>query len=167
MKKLSFGQTLLEVVFAVGVLALIGTAVVALSTLSVRNNSFAKNKTKANKYTQEAMEWIKQQKEDRWQNIWPHAGNSTEKKYCLSCLEDFDPGCTATWSNSEKSCDLVDPSDNIAGTIYDREIWLLRGGGAGCTNNTCFTATAVLYWTDGQGVHDVQSKSIFTNWGGL
>ena len=168
MKKNNIGQSLLEVVFAVGVMALIGVTIVALSTGGVRNTSFSENRTKANKYVQQAMEWVKQQKDEEWDSIHPHASNtSTPRKYCFSCLTGIDPGCTATWSNSGGMCDISDPTDKISGTVFFREVWLIRVQNPpyeGCTKEKCFTADVRIYWTDAQGTHDVEAKSLMTKW---
>jgi len=53
------GQSLIEVVVAIGIVVIVIVALVAVTTVSVRNASFSRNQALATKYAQEAIEKIR------------------------------------------------------------------------------------------------------------
>jgi len=57
------GQSLFEVMFAVGIAALVMIAIVSLSTRSVKNSDFSKNNALATKYAQEGIEIVRQRRD--------------------------------------------------------------------------------------------------------
>lgn len=61
------GQTLVEMVFALGVAVLVIVALVAATTVAVRNAQFAKSESLASKYGQEGMEKVRAYRD---QNSW-------------------------------------------------------------------------------------------------
>ncbi len=56
MTKKESGQSLVEILAALGVVILVILALVVIATASIRNATFAKNQSLANKYAQEAIE---------------------------------------------------------------------------------------------------------------
>jgi len=66
MKKDS-GQSLVEMVIAIGVVLIIIVTLVAVTTISVRNASFSRNQSLATKYAQETIEKVRAYRE---QNSW-------------------------------------------------------------------------------------------------
>jgi Tfp pilus assembly protein PilV len=73
-QKLFLGQSLFEVLVAVGISALILLGVVSLATSSVRNSNFSKNNSQATKYTQEEMEWLREQRDADWSAFMSSVG---------------------------------------------------------------------------------------------
>jgi len=67
------GQSLVEMVIAVGILVLVILALVAVTTVSVRNASFSRNQALATKYAQEAIEKVRAYRE---QNTWENFKNN-------------------------------------------------------------------------------------------
>ena len=57
------GQSLFELVVAIAISALIIVAMVSLAVNSIQNSNFAKNKALASSYAQEAMEWLRGQRD--------------------------------------------------------------------------------------------------------
>jgi Tfp pilus assembly protein PilV len=142
------GQSLFEVVLALGVIALILVAIISLTLVSVRNTNFTKNKSLATRYSEDTEEWLRIQKTSNWSQLTTYAAVSKR------CMPDLD------WTTARiGSCDPVSTTDNIAGTIFDREISL-------SVNNqkTEVTADVSVSWTDAQGFHKSSSSVVFQNW---
>lgn len=72
------GQTLVEVVVALGVAVLVIIALVAATTTSVRNAQFAKNQSLATKYAQEGMEKVRALRDQNPTTFWSKTGTETE-----------------------------------------------------------------------------------------
>lgn len=102
------GQTLFELIIALGIGVLIITAIVHLVTISVRNASFAKNKTEATRYAQQALEWIRNEKEQNWAGFWAKTGNPSY--WCLPELS-WDPPAVQSLCTDQQ----------IGSTIFSRE----------------------------------------------
>ena len=138
------GQSLFEVVVAVGVFALVIAAIVGLSTSSIRNTTFSRNNSLATRYSQEAVEWLRTQRDTNWVSFHAKA-ISVPPTYCLKGLSWIDIGdCGALDAIPETSLfRQVDFSDVTA---------------------TSVTATITTYWTDSQGLHQVEVSTEFTDW---
>jgi len=61
------GQTLLEMVVVLGILAIVIFALVGVTTISIRNAGFSRNQVLATKYAQQAIEKIRASRE---QSTW-------------------------------------------------------------------------------------------------
>lgn len=144
------GQSLFEVVIAIGVAALILVAIVSLSTTSLRNATFAKNNAVATKFAQEGNEWIRQQRDVGWETL-----RANTNKVCLGTL---------SWS---ATC-AID-------TVFSRSLQFICKIYNPATGNTsndalCSVATNVIdsyvtvSWIDGQGTHKVNSVTTLTRW---
>jgi len=72
-----------EVVLALFIITMIIVAVVILSTASISNSLFSRNKTLANKYSQEAIEWLRSQRES---NSATFITSANTPIYCLNSL---------------------------------------------------------------------------------
>lgn len=68
------GQSLVEVVVAVGVMALLLTAVLSLISLSVKNSRLAKDRTKAANLAQEGIELMRTYRDLSWTGLLEKAG---------------------------------------------------------------------------------------------
>lgn len=146
------GQSLFEVIIAIGVIALILVGVVSLATVSVRNSSFAGNNALATKYAQEGAEWLRQQRDASWSIFIANTGNT--------CLGTLAWGVTCP----------------IPGTLFSRAIsFTCFRYNAGpppieiplaCSDPTVDIAdtTVTVSWTDAQGTHVVRSATRLTNW---
>ncbi|MFC1649734.1 hypothetical protein ACFL2C_03430 [Patescibacteria group bacterium] len=134
MVKLNKGQSLFEVVFAIAIATVVLTGVVFLATSTIRNSTFSKNKAEATKFTQEAAEWLREQKDQNWDNLATHISPSR----CLGDL-NWASGCV------------------IVGTIFSRSVSLTQVGDD-------IEAQVIVTWTDGLGEHQVKSITTYTNW---
>lgn len=128
------GQSLFEVIFAIGITALVLVGALSLSTTSVRNSNFSKNNSLATKYAQEGMEWIREQRDSSWSNLTSHPGTS-----CISNPPAWGGSCTIATGFSRNVTLTTISADEI---------------------NVIVRVT----WQDGQGSHEVKSATTFTRW---
>lgn len=139
------GQSLFEVVIALGISAIVVAALVGLTATSIRNATFSKNKTLAGRMAEEATEWLRGQRD---QDVAGFIANSQTSVWCLSTLGWSNPGtCTA--------------GDEIAGTQFMRELAFSEDAGI---PEIIIEADVRVWWNDSQGEHEVRSATNFTDW---
>jgi hypothetical protein len=146
MKKYNEGQSLFEVVLALALSTLIIVALVSLVANSIRNSSYSRNKTYATRYTQEATEWLRGERDGDWDVF------STNFLFCptpphVQCLD------TLAWGN----CGICGDTEFVD-NIFKREISFSD------IEADSVTVEATTYWIDSQGIHEVRSNTILTDW---
>jgi hypothetical protein len=144
------GQSLFEVILALFIITLIIVAVVILSTNSISNSLLSRNKSLASKYTQEAVEWLRKQKQIDF-TLFKNNITSNPTTYCLTAALNW---------NLSGNCSLLDNSENIGTTIFRREVSLtseLDGG------KPLITANVVTFWDDSKGRHEARTVTYFTD----
>jgi len=147
------GQSLFEILFAILIISLIITAVVGLATVSIRNSVYAKNKTLATKYAQEAVEWCRLVR-DKSNKLWAHGGRSGEPKiYCLQELTNVD-----AWNPGRPKPCGEQASPYITGTTFIRELSLLR---IEEDSHKLINVKVTVQWNDAQGNHEVRVVTDF------
>lgn len=144
-KNLEGGQSLFEVVLALGVITAISVGIVSLTVSAIRNAAFSKNKTLAGRYAQQATEWLRSERDNDFDAFQTHA---LTLRWCLSEL------------NWEK-VGVCGDSDKIAGTPLSREVSFLSNLVSG---KTVIEADVKLYWQDAQGLHETRSVTSFSDW---
>jgi len=142
MTKEEKGQGLFEVVLALAVAALIMVAIVALATVSIRNASFSRNQSLATRYAQEAVEWLRGERDKDWDAFNAYAASGT---WCLKELAFNDLGACSQ-------------SEVIAGTNFRREATLT------IIDSANIDTEVKVYWEDAQGIHEVKTITTFTDW---
>ncbi len=84
----SSGSTLIEILFATAVLGLVMTSIVSVITLSVKNTAESKERSLSTKYSQDGMEFFRQQREALgWETFvgsFPQSG--AVATYCLASI---------------------------------------------------------------------------------
>lgn len=143
------GQSLFEVVFAVGMSALIITTIVTLASNAISNSTFSKNKALAGRFTQEAVEWLRGERDTDWDNFYLNAATSP---WCLPSLNWNTPGAC---DESES----IPENDN-----FKRELSFNSVDPTNCDSITCVEAKVKVYWQDGRGLHEVSTVTNFTDW---
>lgn len=68
------GQSIIEAVVAVSVVVLIIITLVSAVTVSVKNATFAKNKSLATKYVNQGLEAVRSIRDSNWQNLLDASG---------------------------------------------------------------------------------------------
>lgn len=138
------GQSLIEVLIALGIGVLVIVALVQSLVTSVKNASFAKNQNLATRYSQEAVESIRSERDKLgWSTMNTNFNNKT---FCLPT------GDSATWSQKVVSCAA------ILGTIFVREAKFTSGGA-----NTLLVEISTS-WTDSSGTHTSKQNTYLTKW---
>jgi type II secretory pathway pseudopilin PulG len=144
------GQSLFELVVTIGVIGIALIATTALIVNSINNSTFSRNKSVASHHTQEALEWIRGQRDTDWAAFITHASPGSGKTYCLDALD-------AAFSNTG-SCGQ---SDFVNGnTPFLREVTLIYNPGPPDT----IEATVVTKWESSNKEHQVRASTVFSNW---
>ena len=141
--KIQKGQSMFEVVLALFIITMIIVAVVILSTNSISNSLFSRNKTLANRYSQEAIEWLRSEREA---NIALFKTRATGV-YCLQQPID--------WLNTG-SCGSTEVIS--ANSIFTRQVNFTV-----ITSPTIIKAEVVTSWSDSRGVHQAISTTEFSD----
>lgn len=142
--KLEKGQSLFEVVLALGVMTAITIGLVSLAASSIRNAGFSKSKTLAGRYVQEATEWLRSERDADFTAFKTH---TLTPVWCLASLSWIKIGACGS-------------SDVIPNTSLSRDVTFSILP----SENTVIRANVKVYWTDGQGDHEVSSITSFTDW---
>lgn len=137
------GQSLFEVVVALAMAALIITSVVVLATLSIKSTSFSRNKTLATRHAQEAVEWLRGQRDN---NLTEFKNNISISQWCLSDL---------SWNVSNQG--PCGDDETIPNTNFLRSSSFTVG-----VNE--IVVEVVVSWTDSIGFHQTNVNTIFTDW---
>ena len=137
------GQSLVELIIAFFVMALVVVAIVGLSTKSVRNSSFARDNSLARKYAEEGMEWVRNKRNEDWSTLYGKGGSDSFNIYCLNSF----PG---TWHSG--NC-----SDYISNTIFARELGLRKN------EDNALDIYVSVDWEDSQGDHEVKLETKLYN----
>lgn len=155
MKKNISGQSLFEIILSLAISILIITSLVTLAANAVRNSTYSKNKTQATRFSQEATEWLRGERDADWDTLYAKAGVNPPQLYCLKTLVWADAsigtGCTS--------------SQVIPTTVFKRELSFERRTVivGGLTKNI-IDASVKVYWQDAQGIHEVRSATSFSDW---
>lgn len=139
------GQSLFEVVFAIGMSALIIITIVVLAGNSVSNSTFSKNKTLAGRFVQEATELLRGERDTNWDNFYSDAATP---KWCLP---------SSNWSSAlPRACNATDTI--TSNSNFKREVEFNR------VDSGNVEAKIRVFWQDGRGLHEVSSVTNFTDW---
>lgn len=134
------GQSMFELIVAVFVVGLTLTAIVTLVTNAISNSTFSKERTQAAKYTNEAVEWLREQRDLDWGQFKGRASGSGTT-HCLPNL------------NWGQSCTI------IAGTVFTRTAVLILA-----PSGESVEARVVTSWSDQSGQHESRVTTSLTNW---
>ncbi len=147
------GYSLYEVIVVLGVVSLVLIGIVSLATRSIRNSSFSQNNAMASKYAQEAIEWLRQERDKSWDNFYSKA-SSSGNIYCLRNLNSWP-------SPSPNGCGINDFIEGTNNFYRESTLSLVSIDGP---SSTIVNALVVVRWNDSQGTHSVRSATTFTYW---
>lgn len=134
-------QALFEMVIVIGVLVLILSGIVAVVTRSVKNTTFSSESAVASRYAQEAIEWIRVQRDTEG---WDKLKNKAGQTFCIPAPPQ--------WVNLNQ-CDLINGR-------YERTADLSFVAG----NEDQIKVTVTVKWQDSAGEHNTQLETILTAW---
>ncbi len=150
------GQSLFEVVFALGLVSVILIAIVGLSTGSIRNSTYTKNNVLVTQEAQTGTEWLRSQRDADWNAFKGHA-TLGGKTWCISSLD---------WSTANP----CGAAQYITGTQYKRQVTLWTKDNfppppaPPDTIVDTVDAEVVVTWIDSQGTHEVKNQTSYTDW---
>lgn len=135
-----------EVVIALFIIAMIIVGVVSLSTDSLSNAIFSRNKTLAARYSQEAIEWLRSQREQ--DNVLFQSKASASTNYCFQTL---------AWTNTGKCGD----EEFISNTIFRRDVTFVVSTIQ--DDKKIIEANVTTSWDDSRGTHVATSVTNFND----
>lgn len=136
------GQSIVEVVIALAMISTVLITLVTMAALSIRASTFSRNQTEASRFTGQAAEWLRSEKDASWTVFKSHAATSN---WCLDSL----------YWNKANPCSS---SSVISGTIFTRNLKFINNA------DGSIEADVLTTWTDAQGTHTSPTSIIFTNW---
>ena len=145
--KTESGQSLFEIMLALAITTLIIVAIVALTATSIRNTTFSKNKTLASRYSQEATEWLRGERD---------ADFDAFETRTLTPLYFFP---SLSWAAA--SIGACTSGQEILNTPFRREISF---SSSVINGKTLIQAYVRVYWNEAQGLHEVRSVTNFSDW---
>jgi len=148
-KKNILGQSLMEVVLAIGLITLIMVTVVAAASISITNSSFSKNQTLSTRFSEATLEWLRGERNEDWDYFLSQAlPEGIEQTICFTTL---------SWDGSTLgSCDP--DSEGISDTPLKREVDF------SLVDESTVGVAVRIYWIDANGYHEVNSSTYLTNW---
>lgn len=132
------GQSLGEVVVALGVAVLMAAGLLVGMTVSLRNTESARTRSQAVKFAQEAIEAVRQLRDSDWaefrgrSGLWclSESGDWSQASVCPKLATIFTRGVQFSWNNGEARMDV----------------------------------TATVSWNDGNTTHTSELTTFFTQW---
>jgi hypothetical protein len=149
------GQSLFEVVLAVDLVAVILVGLISAVTVGLANAQFSRNKAQATKYAQEAVEWLRSQRDGSWPTFYAKAGSlPLGLKYCL----DADLSSLAAFPTSGSCASQGAGPINDQFKLFYREVSLLPTAVGHVGINITVT------WAQGARTTDVVIPTYLTQW---
>lgn len=143
------GQSLFELVMAIGVCALIAVGVVSIANNSIQNSTYSKDQSIASSYAQEATEWLREQRDA---NISTFISNSSINGTYWCLLSEPLSG----WPSSG-AC----TSAQTINGMFTRQVKLVT---TTVSTKTQIEADVTVSWTDAKGIHQVTNSTNFSDW---
>lgn len=151
------GQTLIEIIIAVGLVVLVLTSISAGVAISVRNNRHAKSMEEAKQYAREGSEWLRRMRDQLGWDSFAQAvrADGASVTYCLASLPQSGAAFIAL---GNQACTT---SQVINGTVFNRSMSLTTS--AGSIPDTV-TAVISVSWNDGGKSFASQSTVTLRRW---
>jgi Tfp pilus assembly protein PilV len=148
------GQTIIEVIIAAGIVALVLTAVVAAVTSSVKNTALAKSKTVAVKFSQEGVEFFRNQRAALGWEAFGKFFQDTGTTFCLASIPSTISQLTAG------ACTTHDYVDSKS-TFQRSAVITLSTSGSTITN---IKVVVTVTWVDGSVTKTSTITQNFQQW---
>lgn len=136
------GQTLAEVVVAIGVIVLLVTGLIVGTSVTLKASQYSKARSQAVQYAQEAVELARNLRDSGWTDFMTYSG-VTPKSWCLDKA--------GVWTAMSGSC-----SANID-NFYTRQVTLTW-------DDPRMKVDVVVSWIDGNKTYTVPITTYFTRW---
>lgn len=136
------GQTLAEVVVAIGVVVLLVTGLIIGTSVSLKASQYGKARSQAVQYATEAVEVSRNLRDSGWTSFFAYGG-VTPISWCLDK--------SGVWTAMSGSC-----SANID-NFYTRQVTFTW-------DDPRMKTDVVVSWTDGNKIYTVPISTYFTQW---
>lgn len=148
------GQTLIEVIIAIGLVVLVLITLVSALTLAIRNNQFARDQVLARNRTRESLEWVRSVREQMgWDAFYTMISNDgSPAVYCLTALPTDIASITSLPNQPCSSTEVV------SGTKYIRTMTMTL------TSAEEIEIVVTVTWTEGGKDHQSMSTLIVRKW---
>lgn len=146
------GQSLFEVIFALGIAAIILLAMASLASSTLRNTTFSTDNATSTQLAQEATEWLRNERDTQW-DTFAARGSSAGRVWCLTSL---------TWPSASGVC-----SGPVTGTLYTRSVILKSVDAYPTTPDgiiDTINAEITVSWNDSKGTHTIKNNASYTDW---
>ena len=143
-KFLQLGQTLAEVVVAIGVVVLLVTGLIFGTSVTLKASQYGKARSQAVQYAQEAIEITRSLRDSGWTTFFTYGG-VTPLSWCLDKA--------GVWTAMSGSC-----SANID-SFYTRQVTLTW-----IEIDSKMKVDVVVSWIDGNKTFTVPVTTYFTQW---
>ncbi len=149
--KLIKGQSLFELIMAIGLVGLILLVLVQLSTVSVRNANSSQNEAEAARLGQEAVEWLRLQRDViGWDQFI--AKTTSTPTICLM---------NTSWTQTKPGpC----TSGDYISKIFQREVVFEANDTNADGKYDRVEVVISVRYNDGQGTHTVKNSTYLTDW---
>jgi Tfp pilus assembly protein PilV len=136
------GASLLEVIIAIGLVSVILISLVSLSTKSLSNSTASREKNQATRYTNETIEWVRQERDRSWSEFENRVDSSN------------------TWCMPSNSWSISGPcsSQVISGTSFARELHFNK------PQADIVEVTVVTTWMESGNRSESRQATILTKW---
>lgn len=146
------GQSLFELLIAIGISALIIVVLVSLVASALQNAAFARNQTLAGRYAQEATEWLRGQR-DADTNTFKE--NVASQPYeIVRCFNTFN------WT----SIGPCGTGDTIDGQFIRQISFKTVNAEVNGEIKDIIEADVTVSWTDSKGLHQITNATDFSDW---
>ena len=154
------GQTLVEAVVALGIVLMVITALVVITTTALNRSKLVEERLQAQKYSQEGIEWIRAEKDNNdWADFLGRLGPpwGIPKTYCFNVSPipaawPAEGGCgdydLADIFMREAALNVVEPNDNC------------QSG----PNSKCIEVKMTVSWQEGGRTHTSEQTTYLTDW---
>lgn len=133
------GQTLLELIVTIGVVAIIVTGLVVAVTSSLRFGQSSRLRSQSVQYAQEGIELVRKIRDTQpWDTLMTYAG----KSWCLDS--------SGTWTADTGSCPLIDGA-------FTRRVSLTW-------NDPLMNVVSSVQWTEGSSQQSMELQTYLTQW---
>ena len=153
MNKSQKGQSLFELIMAIGLVGIILLVLVQLATISVRNATSSQNEAEAARLGQEAVEWFRLQRDSiGWDQFV--AKTTAIPKICLM---------GTSWAQAKP---LECSANDQLSQIFQRDVEFMGTDTNSDPEGKIDRIEVIIRvkWRDGQGTHTVINSTYFTDW---
>lgn len=138
--------SLIEVLVFVSVISVFFVSAAAVVSIILRNMKVTEHKLIGTRYAEEAVEWLRSEKETDWNTFVAHAPLSTGTEYCLNTLNWSSAQCNYTMNNMFKRTVSVSSQQSSDGFKYQ------------------VNAEVVVEWQEAGKTYQIPIDTVFSVW---